>query len=64
MRRAVPLWRTDYIFEPLSHQSMTGGMGIDGERIYLTVGRSAEIISGLQERVAYYAKVFYATALA
>jgi alpha-galactosidase len=28
MRRAVPLWRSDYAFEPVGHQSMTYGISL------------------------------------
>ncbi|OHB81387.1 MAG: hypothetical protein A2V98_21905 [Planctomycetes bacterium RBG_16_64_12] len=28
MRRAVPLWRSDYAFEPIGHQSMTYGISL------------------------------------
>lgn len=28
MRRAVPLWRSDYAFEPVGHQSMTYGVSL------------------------------------
>jgi alpha-galactosidase len=28
MRRAVPLWRSDYAFEPLGHQGMTYGLSL------------------------------------
>ena len=28
MRRAVPLWRSDYAFEPIGHQCMTYGISL------------------------------------